>query len=312
MPREVLKMPKGLTNEIGRREFLGSAVGAWTLLNRPGAHGDGSYRAFDDLPGNAADICSKRRELYLTSDTVKVKPAFLPLPPGAVVPKGWLRDWAVAAADGITGHLDEHSATFGEAWKGHWFNAVGVQPNGGGWPLEQCSYWLDGAVRLGYILNDTALIGKATKRLDQVVSGVLGGGESFIYWLPKTVLDESLGSNPNDARFNNWAHSHMGRALVAYYQASGDPRVLKALVKVYSNYALPEYSADFNGVRGGVNVDAMLDTYTMSGDRRILDAALASTQRADYREVRNQWAQGQLAPGHNVIYYDHIRVPSLL
>ena len=65
-------------------------------------------------------------------------------------------------------------------------------------------------------------------------------------------------------------------------------------------------------VRGGVNVDAMLETYLMSGDRRVLDAALATTQRADYREARSQWAQGQLEPGHDVIYYEHIRVPALL
>ena len=31
----------------------------------------------------------------------------MPLPPGAIEPAGWLRDWAVAAANGITGHLDE-------------------------------------------------------------------------------------------------------------------------------------------------------------------------------------------------------------
>jgi len=38
--------------------------------------------------------------------------------------------------------------------------------------------------------------------------------------------------------FEGWAHSHMGRALVAYYEASGNPRVLQALEKVYSNFAL--------------------------------------------------------------------------
>ncbi len=50
----------------------------------------------------------------------------------------------------------------------------------------------------------------------------------------------------------------------------------------------------------------------MSGDRRVLDSALATTQRPDYREARSQWAQGQVEPGHNVIYYEHIRVPALL
>jgi len=306
-------MPKGLISKIGRRAFMGSTLGAWSLLKQPAALSAGSSSARDESSGNATtDVFNKRREIYLTSDTLKVKPAFLPLMPGAVVPKGWLRDWAVAAANGMTGHLDEYSSTFGEAWEGHWFNAVGVQPNGEGWPLEQCSYWLDGAVRLAYILNDKALISKVTKRLDTVVSGVLGGGESFIYWRPKSVLDESVGTRPGDARFNNWAHSHMGRALVAYYEATGDPRVLKALVKVYSDYPPPPFSGGFDDVRGGLNVDAMLETYLMSGDRRVLDAALATTQRADYREARSQWARGQLEPGHDVIYYENIRLPALL
>jgi hypothetical protein len=244
--------------------------------------------------------------------SVKVKPAFLSLAPGAVVPQGWLKDWAAAAANGITGHLDEYAPTFGEAWKGYWFNAVAMFRHGDGAPLEQCSYWLDGAVRLGYILNDRALIAKVSERLDMVVSGVLNGGESFIYWRPKSVLDASVGCHPNDALFDNWAHSHMGRALVAYSQASGDPRVLKALVKVYSHYSFPKFSGQFFTVGGGVNADAMLDTYLMSGDERVLGSALAPAGRADYREVRSRWAQGQLEPGHDVVYYEHIRVPALL
>ena len=52
-----------------------------------------------------------------------VKLAFRPLPPGAVEPSGWLRDWAEAARDGITGHLDEFHAVFGDAWKGTRVNA---------------------------------------------------------------------------------------------------------------------------------------------------------------------------------------------
>lgn len=72
---------------------------------------------------------------------------------------------------------------------------------------------------------------KMQARLDRVVKGVLSGGTSFVYWLPATVLDNN---------FNNWAHSHMGRALVAYYQASGRKEVLDALVKVYRQYPFPQ------------------------------------------------------------------------
>ncbi len=42
--------------------------------------------------------------------------AFLPLPPGAVEPAGWLRDWCLAARDGFTGHMDEYDDEFKRAW----------------------------------------------------------------------------------------------------------------------------------------------------------------------------------------------------
>src|SRR5437763_1643943 len=75
---------------------------------------------------------------------VTVPLAFQPLKPGAVEPAGWLRDWAVDAKNGITGHLDERAATFELGWSGKEFKASGAKEKGTGWPLEQCAYWLDG------------------------------------------------------------------------------------------------------------------------------------------------------------------------
>src|SRR5262249_21980826 len=51
------------------------------------------------------------------------KTALLPLPPGAIQPAGWLRDWAQAAREGITGHLDEWHPVFADGWKGSRVNA---------------------------------------------------------------------------------------------------------------------------------------------------------------------------------------------
>lgn len=218
-------------------------------------------------------------------------------------PRGWIGAWARSAANGITGHLDEYSATFHEAWKGYPFAARGAAPDGTGWPLEQCSYWLDGAVRLGFMLQDQALLQKVSSRLDGVVNGVLNGGKSFIYWRPESVLT---------VPFNNWAHSHMGRALVAYYQASGDQKILAALVKVYRNYPLGDLTSDFHQVGGAVNLDAMSDTYRMSGDPAILKNMLAFAKRQSYRHTANAWVNKQCEAGHNVIFYENIRVPALL
>lgn len=248
----------------------------------------------------ADTVVEKARHAYLTNPAVKVKPAFLPLPAGAVQVDGWLKDWATTARNGITGHLDEYSKTYGEAWKGYGFEARGAEKDGTGWPLEQSSYWLDGAVRLAWILDDEVLKAKVRQRLDMVVNGVLNGGESFVYWRPKSVLN---------ARFNSWAHSHMGRALVAYYQATADPRVLEALVRVYRDFTPPDTS--YEGVIGAVNADPMIDTFVLSGDSSVLAHALGHTSTATYRDIRARWGKGDVTPGHGVIFYENLRLPAL-
>jgi hypothetical protein len=232
-----------------------------------------------------------------------VTPAFLPLPPGAVRPSGWLRDWAVAAREGITGHLDERHPVFGEAWKGFQVKAPNAAADGTGWPLEQCAYWLDGALRLGFVLHDEALIRKVRSRLDPIVEGVNKAdfGVSLIYW--------KKGLKPQG--FNSWAHSQLGRALVALYQGTGDKRVLDALVKVYADYPVKMGPTHFHDVSGLCNLDAMLETYSESGDQRILHRARAALAEPGVVNDLQAWSQGRLAPGHMVILYENIRLPSL-
>src|ERR1019366_354692 len=64
----------------------------------------GQSAGVSQAPGQAA--------IYARPFVPAVAPALLPLPPGAVEPAGWLRDWAFAARDGITGHLDEWHPAF--------------------------------------------------------------------------------------------------------------------------------------------------------------------------------------------------------
>ncbi|MEN8227697.1 MAG: beta-L-arabinofuranosidase domain-containing protein [Bacteroidota bacterium] len=256
----------------------------------------------EEFTGN---LIEQKKQVIFSDSGAHTPPSFIPLPPGAIQPGGWIDDWAGAALQGITGHLDELDPVYEKGWKGTGFEARGVRPEDGtGWPLEQSAYWMDGAVRLAYIMQDSALTRKISERLDDVVEGVLNGGETFIYWKPKSFVEEH--------EFDNWAHSHMGRAMVAYYQATGNKRILDALVKVYSDYPLPQLPAHFNDISGAVNIDPMLDTYMMSGRREILERALDICSDTGFDSIVHEWIVGNIPNGHGVIFYENIRVPALI
>ncbi len=90
------------------------------------------------------------------------RPAFIPLPPGQIEPAGWLRDWALTARDGYTGHADEVDPAFKQAWAAD-YKMTGEQLtfwDRGAWPYEGGGYWFDGLTKLAYALHDEALIQK--------------------------------------------------------------------------------------------------------------------------------------------------------
>lgn len=244
---------------------------------------------------------------------------FVPLEIGEITPTGWLYQWANRAAKGITGHLDEYQDVFKNGWKGFGFKAWGTNPEDGtGWPIEQCSYWLDGATKLAYILHDKDLIKKTNDRLNLVVNGVLNGAETFIYWRPKNIIH---------TYFNNWGHGLMGRALVSYYQATHDPKILQALVKVYSNYHfnvptqadIDTLNNGMNNFRGATNIDAMTETYLMSGNKAIIDTIVSFTQKTNVKGVINSFADlkagkytKEVESAHGVSFYETLRVPAMM
>lgn len=266
---------------------------------------------------NEDNYTQKKIDRYLCS--AKEKPFFIPLEIGEIAPKGWLLDWANSAANGITGHLDEYVDVFKHGWKGFGFKARGVnEADGTGWPLEQCSYWLDGAVKLGYILHDTLLINKTSSRLNLVVDSVLNGGETFIYWKPKSIVNDG---------FNNWGHALMGRALVSYYQATHNKRILQALVKVYKSFplltqtekSLASLNKSTERMRGATNIDAMTETYLMSGEQAILDSIIAYGKKDETTKTEKQWLElnplnktKKTEGVHGVSFYEVLRVPAMI
>ena len=162
------------------------------------------------------------------------RPAFLPLPPGAVEPAGWLRDWCLAARDGFTGHMDEYDDEFKRAWAAdHKMTGEGLFWYKGAWPYEGGGYWFDGLARLGFALHDEALIQQAKRRLYAVADHMNTNGLLFLWWLDR--------NNPADRKavtaalegWPLWACGLLGRAMTGFYAGSGDKHILEALEKAY-------------------------------------------------------------------------------
>src|SRR5690606_24757439 len=111
---------------------------------------------------------------------------------------------------GLGGSLDEYWPDIKEsAW-------IGGEAEG--W--ERVPYWLDGIVPLAWILDDDSLKAKAKRYVDYILDHQHDDG-----WLGP------IGDGQGHAPYDVWPRFPLYKALIQYEQATGDPRVIPALVK---------------------------------------------------------------------------------
>ncbi len=220
----------------------------------------------------ASGLDAEGRINYARPFEPPTRPALITLPPGAVEPAGWLRDWCLAARDGYTGHMDEYDAEFQRAWAAdHQMTGERLYWYNGAWPYEGGGYWFDGLARLGFALHDDALIQQAKRRLYVVADHMRPDGLLFLWWLDRTNPDDRKSADAALGGWPLWACGLLGRAMAGYYAGSGDPRILAALETAYG--------ADVDGlhsISGSMsNVWPALDTYTWTGNQTIANALTA-------------------------------------
>ena len=251
---------------------------------------------------------------HASKDVVAKQPgpeAFLSLPPGAVEPQGWLRDWAMSMRNGLTGHLDEYDPVFRLGWLGKRIGAAGESGSGEGWPLEQAAYWIDGAVRLGHVLHDDALLAKVLPRLEKI-AGTDNHHGSYLWWREKFSWDGKNG--PPVEGFNLWSCGVLGRAMIAQYQATGDRKWLACIERFFA--AMPGESM-FPIGRPTVNIETIFEASRLGEDPRIW-ARVADEARRRMLED-GDWSRGHYWAGmrpkdaeHGVTFNELAKLPLLL
>jgi hypothetical protein len=137
--------------------------------------------------------------------------ALEPLPLGAIRPAGWLQAQLRLQADGLSGHLDEFWPDIRDS---AWFGG-----DREGW--ERVPYWLDGLVPLAYLLDDPALRARVEKAVGHILDTQHPDG-----WLGP-IGD----NNPRHKPYDVWPLFPLLKALAQYHEATGDPRVVPAMLR---------------------------------------------------------------------------------
>ncbi|HEY2159613.1 MAG TPA: beta-L-arabinofuranosidase domain-containing protein [Isosphaeraceae bacterium] len=189
-------------------------------------------------------------------DSALNPPVFAELPLGSIKPTGWLKAQLKLQAEGLGGHLDEFWPDIKDsAW-------IGGKAEG--W--ERTPYWLDGAIPLAFLLDDARLKAKVERYIDAILDRQAPDG-----WLGP------VGDNdPNHKPYDVWPLFVLFKALTQYQEATGDPRVIPAMLKCSKKIGevvskTPLYSwAHFRGA------DLMVSLYWLhekTGDGSVLDLA---------------------------------------
>jgi uncharacterized protein len=191
-----------------------------------------------------------------------------PLPLGSIRPAGWLKDQLRIQADGLSGHLDEF---WPDIKNSAWFGGTAE-----GW--ERVPYWLDGLVPLAFVADDPVLKGKVRNAIEYILAHQQPDG-----WLGP------IGDSQKHKAYDVWPLFPLFKALVQYQQATGDPRIIPALLaccrridQVISRNPLYSWAkvrvADFAVI--------LYWLYSQTGESWVLDLAKKSfAQSQDWRAL---------------------------
>ncbi len=154
--------------------------------------------------------------------------AFIPLPLGAVQPRGWLENQLKIQCEGLTGRLPEI-----------WPDYVGANSGwlgGSGEAWEVGPYYCDGAVPLAYLLQGTGYLAEDSALLNHVrafVDWTLDSQKPNGNFGPEHERREAgpASPRPTGAITDWWQRMIMLKALSQYQEVTGDERVIPFMLR---------------------------------------------------------------------------------
>ena len=170
---------------------------------------------------------------------------------------GWLKELLQRQHDGLTGHPEALSYPYNSClWAGE-ISRSDETYGDNWWRYEQTAYYTEGLLKLGYELNDPAMVAKAEEGIEYTLkhpgdTGILGN----------STLEGIT-----------WPMSVFFRVLQAKYEHDGDERIPTALEKHYLNFTPADLAGGIVGGRNIMSVEGILWTYGKTGNAKLLQLA---------------------------------------
>ena len=172
---------------------------------------------------------------------------------GDITPEGWTREFLLRQVDGLTGHPGAMSYPYNSCL---WNGEIRRNTDSYGsewWRYEQTAYYTDGLLKTGYLLDNEDFIRTAEDGINYTLAHTGEGGR--------------LGPHIDKTVAAMWPLCVYFRVLEAYYEKTGDERIVEALHRHYLTYT-PEQVETWRAI---VSIEGLLWTYGKTGDRRLLD-----------------------------------------
>lgn len=228
--------------------------------------------------------------------------------PGDVKPTGFLAELASRQAEGTLTHRHEAKYPFDQdLWAAAVTNLHFANPMWNGpdrpysefdrehpWvPYEQTAYMLDGMARLSFLVDAPQVRSDYMKSLEAVLANVDKDGKLGRWY-------------DNDDHWLEWPFLIFARSLYAYYEGTGDKRVLDALVRHYD--AMADERKAWKG-REMYNAEMLLLLSEHTGDKSYVeDAARMFAESPEWKRFRTE----KRILEHGVSFTEQLKIPAML
>jgi len=213
-------------------------------------------------------------------------------------PEGWIKEFLVRQKEGLTGNIEVAGYPYDTKM---WATEKMKGSTKAWWPYEQTGYYIDGANRLGYLLNDDALKERANIQTQYVLDHInLETGRV------STILAD---------RWQRWPYAGFFRNYMTNYEVTKDSTIVNALHKHYSTFTAKDFSDDLELA----NVEEICWIYGITKDKKMLEMA-EEAYRIFKSDIENrnragadiQFDDDRKPDHHVVVYLELVKIPAIL